>query len=80
MRKQRPFILHTTRHSLWSWPRRSGLADLPPGGLAATAPDRNPIVNPEKKNLKHLESEQSHLDFAICREMQQCYPRPITPF
>src|SRR5476651_423360 len=27
---------------------------------------RNPIVNPQKKNLKHLESKQNHLDFAIC--------------
>ena len=29
----------------------------------------NPVVNPEKKHLKHLESEQNHLYFAVCREM-----------
>jgi aryl-alcohol dehydrogenase-like predicted oxidoreductase len=43
------------------------------------APKRNPIVNPEKKNLKRLESEQSHLDFAICREMLLCHSRPFAP-
>jgi hypothetical protein len=31
-------------------------------------PKRNLIVNPQKKNLKHLESKQNHLDFAICRK------------
>src|ERR1700688_2087867 len=44
------------------------------------APKRNPIVNPEKKNLKHLESEQNHLDFAICREMRLCHSRPLAPY
>jgi hypothetical protein len=40
------------------------------------APKRNPIVDPEKKNLKCLEREQSHLDFAICQEMLLCHTRP----
>jgi hypothetical protein len=36
-------------------------------------------VNPEKKNLKHLESEQNHLDFAICLEMLLCHSHPLAP-
>jgi hypothetical protein len=43
------------------------------------ATKRNPIVKPEKKNLKHLESEQNHLDFAICGEMRLCHSRSLTP-
>jgi hypothetical protein len=43
----------------------------------AEAPKGNPIVNPEKKNLKCLESEQNHLDFAICQEMLLCHSRPL---
>jgi hypothetical protein len=43
------------------------------------APKWNPIVNPEKKNLKNLESEQNHLDFAISREMLLCHSRPSAP-
>ena len=43
------------------------------------APKRNPIVKPEKKNLKHLESEQNHLDFAICREMLLCHSHSRAP-
>src|SRR6202041_1917862 len=39
------------------------------------ASKRNPVVNPEKKNLKHLESEQDDLDFAACRETLLC-PSP----
>jgi hypothetical protein len=27
-----------------------------------------------------LESEQSHLDFAICREMRLCHSRPLAPY
>jgi hypothetical protein len=38
----------------------------------------NPVVNPEKKNLKHLESEQNHLYFAVCREMLLCHSRPLS--
>jgi hypothetical protein len=38
----------------------------------------NPVVNPEKKNLKHLESEQNHLYFAVCREMLPCHSRPLS--
>src|SRR5271156_2691442 len=38
----------------------------------------NPVVNPEKKNLKHLESEHNHLDFAVCREMLLCHSRPLS--
>ncbi len=43
-------------------------------------PKWNPIVNPEKKNLKHLESEQNYLDFAICREMLPCHSRALIAF
>ena len=32
----------------------------------------NPVMNPEKKNLKHLESEQNRLYFAVCREILLC--------
>jgi hypothetical protein len=42
-------------------------------------PKRNPIVNPQKKNLKHLESKQNHLDFVICREMLLCHSRSLAP-
>ena len=38
----------------------------------------NPVMNPEKKNLKHLESEQNHLYFAVCREMLLCHSRPLS--
>ena len=38
----------------------------------------NSVVNPEKENLKYLESEQSHLDFAVCREMLLCHSRPLS--
>jgi hypothetical protein len=41
-------------------------------------PKRNPIVNPEEKNLKHLESEQNHLYFAVCREILLCHSRPLS--
>jgi hypothetical protein len=34
-------------------------------------------VNPEKKNLKHLESEQNHLYFTVFREMLLCHSRPL---
>jgi hypothetical protein len=43
------------------------------------ASKRNPIMNPEKKNLKHLESKQDHFDFAICREMLVCHSRSSAP-
>ena len=40
----------------------------------------NPVVSPEKKNLKRLESEQNHLYFAVCREMLLCHSRPLSTF
>jgi hypothetical protein len=40
---------------------------------------RNPVVNPEKKNLKHLESEQNQLYFAVCREMLHAILVLLTP-
>jgi hypothetical protein len=36
-------------------------------------------VNPEKKNLKCLQSEQNHLDSAICQEMLLRHSRPLAP-